>query len=627
LSSSTATGWDIGYALRLEEALCMLSGLCQSVLRADAQRRVQEELNISCDDTCSHLSLKADARSRESAHGGAHAVPPHRDLSAWLKDASSVMEEMTLLQEIDCDSFLSIALARMRDAAAARAHSGCGAGPLLLTHSVTATGTAGPVPGATLSVAVSAGVRRNDNARFEFVSFADDLFAAVREASALSAAQVVYSLDPVLLRSNRLRAHFSEGASSSFFCRSLDQLLVVKTISETEVKELLRLMPAYVRHLATNPSSLLCRFYGCYSLKLPSSSRAFFLVMGNAFPITDPGPCAETYDLKGSTVGRRARVSKSVTSRGKKGEVLSKGMIFQDMEFRERFPSGLPACDASQLVHELRSGRAPFEAALQAIALGDAPDAALASASVSGESTEHAVHALFGGGPAVTDGSSLLRSLDEGGELHDLTMPQAVAHAHPMDTTSLRAPLNDAPHTQSAWGGGSRTLSVDGGIERSRAIVAQLQSDVALLASHGLMDYSLLVNIMPVSEDDMSSADALSDATSSGLLVEDIAELLAALQEQEADTVLADASIDRRDVGVLYSLSLNKAPSLRYADALSLVQAATALPLHIASVGRPIPLIASAVTIPSAVTATAAAGAVAVTALGIVTALAMSGMG
>ena len=117
----------------------------------------------------------------------------------------------------------------------------------------------------------------------------------------LYVAQVVGALDPRLLRAGRLREHFSDGASSSFFCRSSDQSLIVKTVGAGEVEELLALLPGYVAHVSAYPCTLLSRFYGCFALRLPNAARVFFILMGNAFPITAPGATSETYDLKGST--------------------------------------------------------------------------------------------------------------------------------------------------------------------------------------------------------------------------------------------------------------------------------------------------------------------------------------
>ena len=183
---------------------------------------------------------------------------------------------------------------------------------------------------------------------FEVVSLADEAFATLRRAAGLSTAHIVSMLDPHALRLGLLKAHFSDAGSSSFFCRSLDQSLVVKTLTKTEVEVLMHLLPAYIAHLRGNPGSLLCRFYGCFGLKLQGAGRVWFALMGNVFPATEVGTHAQTFDLKGSTVGRSARMTKSLESRDARGRVVRHGVLMQDTDFRRLYPRGLPAlCDTT----------------------------------------------------------------------------------------------------------------------------------------------------------------------------------------------------------------------------------------------------------------------------------------
>ena len=177
---------------------------------------------------------------------------------------------------------------------------------------------------------------------FEIVSVADEAFAMLRRAAGLSTAHIVSMFDPHALRLGLLKAHFSDAGSSSFFCRSLDQSLVVKTIEASEMEVLLHLLPAYIAHLRGNPSSLLCRFYGCFGLQMAGSKRVWFLLMGNVFPCTETGTNTETYDLKGSTVGRKARLTKSLESRDSAGRTVRHGVLFQDTDLRNHYPDGLP---------------------------------------------------------------------------------------------------------------------------------------------------------------------------------------------------------------------------------------------------------------------------------------------
>ncbi len=50
---------------------------------------------------------------------------------------------------------------------------------------------------------------------------------------------------------------------------------VAQTISASEVETLLHLMPSYLQYMEEHAdSSLLCRFYGCFSLKVPPTVAA-----------------------------------------------------------------------------------------------------------------------------------------------------------------------------------------------------------------------------------------------------------------------------------------------------------------------------------------------------------------
>lgn len=51
-----------------------------------------------------------------------------------------------------------------------------------------------------------------------------------------------------------------------------------------------------------NPHTLISRFYGLHRVKLPHGRKIHFLIMNNLFP--PHKDIHETYDLKGSTVGR-----------------------------------------------------------------------------------------------------------------------------------------------------------------------------------------------------------------------------------------------------------------------------------------------------------------------------------
>ena len=97
---------------------------------------------------------------------------------------------------------------------------------------------------------------------------------------------------------------FSEGKSGSFFYFSNDGRYLIKTIPHRELKSLVRLLPAYVRHVETRRHTLLPRFMGAYRILFPGKKNVHFVVMTNVF--STPRVIHERFDLKGSTHGRTA---------------------------------------------------------------------------------------------------------------------------------------------------------------------------------------------------------------------------------------------------------------------------------------------------------------------------------
>ncbi|KAG9089800.1 hypothetical protein FRC06_001389 [Ceratobasidium sp. 370] len=94
----------------------------------------------------------------------------------------------------------------------------------------------------------------------------------------------------------------SPGKSGSFFYYSRDYRFIIKTIHHSEHKFLRRILSQYHAHISANPHTLLSRFYGLHRVKLPHGRKIHFVVMNNLFPAHLD--IHETYDLKGSTVGR-----------------------------------------------------------------------------------------------------------------------------------------------------------------------------------------------------------------------------------------------------------------------------------------------------------------------------------
>ncbi|CAL1698694.1 unnamed protein product [Somion occarium] len=94
----------------------------------------------------------------------------------------------------------------------------------------------------------------------------------------------------------------SPGKSGSFFYFSRDYRFIIKTIHHSEHKFLRNILKDYHAHVKNNPHTLISRFYGLHRVKLPRGRKIHFVIMNNLFP--PHKDVHETYDLKGSTVGR-----------------------------------------------------------------------------------------------------------------------------------------------------------------------------------------------------------------------------------------------------------------------------------------------------------------------------------
>lgn len=134
---------------------------------------------------------------------------------------------------------------------------------------------------------------------FKFKDYAPWVFRELREE--------YFRLDPAdyllsLTAKYILSELGSPGKSGSFFYFSRDYRFIIKTIHHSEHKFLLSILKDYYHHVRTNPHTLLSRFYGLHRVKLPRGRKIHFVIMNNLFP--PHRDIHETYDLKGSTVGR-----------------------------------------------------------------------------------------------------------------------------------------------------------------------------------------------------------------------------------------------------------------------------------------------------------------------------------
>jgi 1-phosphatidylinositol-4-phosphate 5-kinase len=97
------------------------------------------------------------------------------------------------------------------------------------------------------------------------------------------------------------KAGESAGKSGSFFFKSFNDKLIVKTISHEELKVLIMILDDYKKHIKESQNmSLICRIYGAYTLKTSHFAPIYFILMQNTVKCYNFSNKL-TFDLKGST--------------------------------------------------------------------------------------------------------------------------------------------------------------------------------------------------------------------------------------------------------------------------------------------------------------------------------------
>lgn len=159
---------------------------------------------------------------------------------------------------------------------------------------------------------------------FKFYSYAPLAFRHFRKAFGIDTSDFLMSLCD-----GPLRELENAGASGSIFYKSHDDMFIIKTIQKGEHNFLRKLLPGYYMNLVQNKRTLLPKFFGhfCYQTALGKNIR--FIVMNNLLPSNLT--YYETYDLKGSTHGRKAS----------EYELSKKKPTLKDMDFRDRHNIGI----------------------------------------------------------------------------------------------------------------------------------------------------------------------------------------------------------------------------------------------------------------------------------------------
>ena len=144
----------------------------------------------------------------------------------------------------------------------------------------------------------------------QVIEYAPKLFRDIRKASGISSIFFLKSFLPALNFQAIHNFFTGTGKSSSLFFFTDNKFFVLKTLKEEEKTLLLNkgILNNYFNHLMINKNSLLGRYYGVYTIKVPSMGDLHFIIMNNIIGL-DFMSTFRIYDLKGSTFKRKVQLS------------------------------------------------------------------------------------------------------------------------------------------------------------------------------------------------------------------------------------------------------------------------------------------------------------------------------
>lgn len=118
------------------------------------------------------------------------------------------------------------------------------------------------------------------------------------------------SLNPSKNRDAIFSSGEASGASGSFFFFSHDKRFIIKTMSNTELKLIQKILPDIYLHFKKYPNSMLSRIYGAFRVHMKNYEPVNLMMMGNTLKFRNKDNISRIYDLKGSRVARNVDTTK-----------------------------------------------------------------------------------------------------------------------------------------------------------------------------------------------------------------------------------------------------------------------------------------------------------------------------
>ena len=151
-------------------------------------------------------------------------------------------------------------------------------------------------------------VNSRENFEILCVEYAPKIFSYLRQLDKVPEEMIITSMLPM---NNKSGIKETEGKGGSFFINSDDYEFIMKTITESEFKIMVKLLQnKMVDYFRTNNNSLICRIYGVYKISLQTgiikNDEIYFILMKNVIgSFYDNLLCK--YDLKGSRLNRKVQ--------------------------------------------------------------------------------------------------------------------------------------------------------------------------------------------------------------------------------------------------------------------------------------------------------------------------------
>lgn len=143
------------------------------------------------------------------------------------------------------------------------------------------------------------------NETVKIIEHAHKVFVKIRQIDGIDQKHICESLSPDFNRKQVFKAGESQGKSGSFFFFSHDKQFLLKTMTNRELEEFVKMLPKYIDHLSEHPESLLARIYGVFTVRMEDIVPIHIILMGNTCQYNNAQNIENVFDLKGSLVNRK----------------------------------------------------------------------------------------------------------------------------------------------------------------------------------------------------------------------------------------------------------------------------------------------------------------------------------